>query len=111
MVDSLTAMTQSAGAVLRTGHKVTNITGTHPAMKIQLADHTEVETQYIVAALDPQVTYQLTGKVPNSHLAALCERLIPVRGAALDLSLRRLPDPTINFALHDLRSLMGAPRG
>ncbi|MGP0585629.1 protoporphyrinogen/coproporphyrinogen oxidase [Paenibacillus timonensis] len=100
MVDSLTAMTQSAGAVLRTGQKVTAISGTYPTMKIQLADHTEVETQSIVAALDPQVTHQLTGKVPNSHLAALCERLIPVRGAALDLALRRLPEPTINFALH-----------
>lgn len=100
MIDSLTALTQSAGAVLRTGQKVTSITGAHPAMRIHLADHTKVETQSIVAALDPQVTHQLTGKVPNSHLAALCERLIPVRGAALDLALRRLPDPNINFALH-----------
>lgn len=100
MVNSLADRARSAGAVLRTGQKVVSISGTHPAMNVQIVDHLMVETQYIVAAIDPQITHKLTGKVPNSHLANLCERLIPVPGAVLDVSLRRLPDPSTNFALH-----------
>ncbi|MGZ4122854.1 MAG: phytoene desaturase family protein [Tumebacillaceae bacterium] len=100
MVDSLADAARSAGAEMRTNQKVVSISGTHPAMKVELADGVEIVTQYVVAAIDPQVTHQLTGKVPHSHLATLCEGLMPVLGAALDVSLCRLPDPSTNFALH-----------
>ncbi|MBL0386926.1 NAD(P)/FAD-dependent oxidoreductase [Tumebacillus sp. ITR2] len=100
MVDSLADKARSAGAVLRTEQKVIAISGTHPEMKVVLADGREIATQHIVAAINPQVAHQLTGAVPNSHLAKVCKRLIPVLGAALDVSLRRLPDPNTDFALH-----------
>ncbi|ARU60851.1 hypothetical protein CBW65_06890 [Tumebacillus avium] len=100
MVQALGERAQEAGAAIQTGQKVTAIKGTRPEMTVQLADGTEIATGAVLSTLSPQVTAQLTGAEPDSHLGKLCSRITPVYGSALDVVVRRLPNPNANFALH-----------
>lgn len=100
MVDSIAQRARQLGVTIRTGQKVTALTGKHPALHVQLADGTSITSRYVLAALNPKVTHQLVGSSPDSSLAALCRGLTPVYGASLDVALRRLPDPKTHFALH-----------
>jgi phytoene dehydrogenase-like protein len=105
LVEKLAARARQAGADLRTGQKVTAIRGAHPAMTVHLDDGTTIAANHVLAAINPQVTAKLTGATPDSQLGALCRRLLPVQGAALDVALRNLPDPDTHFALDLQRPL------
>ena len=100
MVDDLAQRAIEAGATVQTGAKVAAIRGTHPEMVVQLADGTEIRTRNVLSTLAPKATFQLADAKQDSRLGALCDRITPVYGAALDIALRRLPDRGTNFALH-----------
>ncbi|TCP52200.1 phytoene dehydrogenase-like protein [Tumebacillus sp. BK434] len=100
MVDALGVRATAAGAAVRTGHKVTRIRGTHPELTVQLQDGTEICTRAVLSTLRPQVTAALAGAAPDSHLGRLGRQVVPVYGSALDVVVRRLPNPQANFALH-----------
>ncbi|PWK16580.1 phytoene desaturase family protein [Tumebacillus permanentifrigoris] len=100
VVNALGERAAQVGANVQTGKKVTAIRGTHPEMTVQLADGTEIATRNVLSTASPSKTFELADAKPTSQLGVLCDRVTPVYGAALDVALRRLPNPGTNFALH-----------
>jgi phytoene dehydrogenase-like protein len=87
------------GVTILQQQNVTEISGTKPEMLITLADQKQISTRSVISTVSPTSTYNMVRDAEHTSLADLKETLIPVKGACLDIALKRLPVPQTTFAL------------
>ncbi len=99
MVHQLEEKAVQAGVTILESHKAVEINGSYPDMQVTLANQQIVSTKYVISTASPQTTCTMVKHAEGTNLAALKETILPVKGACLDVALRRLPNPKISFAL------------
>lgn len=96
LVDGLQGIAAEAGVELRLSASVRAI---EPDGQLRLADGSLIEAHTVVLATGPVEGNTLTGG-QNAVLRHWSEAAVPVKAACLDLGLRRLPNPAVNFGLN-----------
>lgn len=97
LVDGLEEAAVAAGAVVRRGARVREVTAAGRVRGLRMADGTEFAADAVVLAVPPQVARELA---PWSEpLALAADTAIPAYAACLDIGLRRLPNARRGFAL------------
>jgi phytoene dehydrogenase-like protein len=123
ITDHLIREAEKHGVTMQLGATVTAISGTRPHMEVALQSGEVIGTENVISTLPPKATARLiaaaavhntathltatTGTsvahayAPSSHtrLHTWADTTLPVRGVALDLLLKKLPNPQTTFAL------------
>jgi phytoene dehydrogenase-like protein len=105
VVDTLRIRAEALGVVVHSGTRVERVTladGGRAVRGVRLASGQEVEANAVVLAVPPRAASGLVLERASSGqptLARWADTAVPVRAAALDVGLRRLPYPDRWFAL------------
>jgi phytoene dehydrogenase-like protein len=97
MAAALSDAARGAGAILETGARVARTEPTARGWRAVTLAGDAIETSALVLAVSPAEAAALAPSV--AALKAASEAAVPVRAAALDVALSRLPDPQRCFAL------------
>lgn len=97
MVEGLGAAAVAAGARIHPNVRVRSVAPAGEAYRVSLGEGEELTARQVVLAVRPAVAAAL---VPGSPvLSAWSEQAVPARAACLDLGLRTLPEPKVQFVL------------
>ncbi len=100
LVDGLRENACSCGVNLHAGAKVEEVVCDGTGVQaVRLASGATIQTKTAVLACSPTAAANLVGGRPGEHLRSWERQARPVRAAALDVGLRRLPRPRLTFAL------------
>jgi phytoene dehydrogenase-like protein len=100
LVDSVREAARSLGVKLHAGAKVEEVVcGDTGVQAIRVASGATIAAKIAVLACSPTTAAHLVGGGPGEHLRSWERQARPVRAAALDVGLRRLPRPKLTFAL------------
>ncbi|MGB2695758.1 MAG: NAD(P)/FAD-dependent oxidoreductase [Dehalococcoidia bacterium] len=97
LVDGLRQAATDAGARIVTGARVAAIEHAGAVRGVRLEDGTVQDAAAVIVAGGPQLAASLVEG--NADLRRWADAAIPVRAACLDVGLRRLPNPSVRFAL------------
>ncbi|MEJ8546553.1 phytoene desaturase family protein [Brevibacillus borstelensis] len=98
LIDDLREEALMAGVTIRLNQHVAAIEGTTPTIKVALPQG-ELSARYVISSAGPAATYRMVKNAEQTVLAEWKNTLIPVKGAALDVIVKKLPNPAISFAL------------
>lgn len=102
LVDALRDRAIEGGAIVKTGDAVAKVEARGPSdLRVVLQGGREIAARAVVLATGPHAAAALAPSLPA--LAGFAERAQPVRVAALDLALSRLPRPRTTFGLGTAR--------
>jgi phytoene dehydrogenase-like protein len=100
MVENLRARALQAGVTIQCNQRVAEIAGITPEMELRLTDGRTVRTRHVLSTAGPAATYKMVKNAENTRLAVWKDTLVPVKGACLDVALKKMPNPALSFALH-----------
>jgi phytoene dehydrogenase-like protein len=98
IVDQLKEKAIQAGVTIQ-HQRVVNIDHDHKVRSLTLTDDQAVEVSAALVAAAPKDLYGLVKHMEPVTLHRWREQAIPVRGACLDIALRKLPNPQCSFAI------------
>jgi phytoene dehydrogenase-like protein len=99
LINDLREQALKAGVTIRLRQHVATIEGETPAIKVGLTETRFLSAKYVISSAGPAATYRMVKHAEKTVLARWKYTLIPVKGAALDVIVKRLPNPDISFAL------------
>ncbi len=102
LVEGLRAKAEAAGVKIRSGVRVAKVEHdpqTSRVLGVRLADGTMHAASSVIVAASPKETCDLIEGGEKTALGEWARKAIPVKAAALDIALERLPQPQSNFAL------------
>jgi phytoene dehydrogenase-like protein len=100
LVDGLRDTLRSAGVRIVTQARVERLIEADGAvMGVRLATGAEYHAPIVILACDPSTSVQLVEGPAKAELQRRQKAAVPVRAACLDVGLKTLPRPRVNFAL------------
>jgi phytoene dehydrogenase-like protein len=100
LVDGLRKSLTAAGVRIVTQARVERVLEADGAVDgVRLATGAEYHTPNVILACDPPTSVQLVAGRAKTELESWQKAAIPVRAACLDVGLKTLPRPRVNFAL------------
>jgi phytoene dehydrogenase-like protein len=99
LIDGLRCRASEAGATVRTGTRVTSVSGSEDGVLVGLAGGEVVQSRTAVVAVTPKAAVELLGLGANTLLARFTTRSVPMKAACLDVALDRLERPRQRFGL------------
>lgn len=101
LVDGLLDAARAAGVTIHTGARVQAVEQTNGRVTgIRLDNNRLVRANSVIVAGSPADASRLVDKGSHPSLQAWAEQAIPVRGACLDVALRRMPNSEVTVAAH-----------
>jgi phytoene dehydrogenase-like protein len=103
LVDGLAGAAAAAGVAVTGGDPVQAVRRNGPAWLVQLRSGREWTSEAVVLAVPPKAAAGMLAGAEGRTLEAWAEAAVPVKAAALDLALRRLPRPRRRaaFGIHE----------
>jgi phytoene dehydrogenase-like protein len=99
IVDQLKARAISYGVEFVTGTAVRQIKGAAPNLEVDLSDDKKIQTEFVISTASPTEFLHFFQQEIPSHLQKMIEAAKPIKGACLDVALKKLPNPNLHFAL------------
>ncbi|WP_088069880.1 phytoene desaturase family protein [Gottfriedia luciferensis] len=99
IVNDLAKKAEQLGVDIKKRVVVSKVLGSYPTIQIILKDEQLIEANCLLSTINPHDFAKLMNEqIPQSFLN-ICNQMIPVKAACLDLVMTALPNPKINFAV------------
>ncbi len=98
IINQLKTSAVQSGVTIQNGVYVDKIQKRGPNFTVTLSDHTTFDTNYVITTASPNETMNLFDFNSNI-LSEIVNQIKPIKGASLDIALKKLPNPNIQFAL------------
>lgn len=98
IVDSLRQKATAAGATICEQVRVTKVEAGKPLLTVALEPDVQLNTRAVIFAVPPATAEKLLNRT-DTRFTLWKNQLIPVKGASLDIAVRRLPRPDVCFAM------------
>ncbi|WP_088105875.1 phytoene desaturase family protein [Halalkalibacter urbisdiaboli] len=99
IIQQLNEQATLKGVTILTRQNIASIHGEYPTFHVGLSNGDSVLTRTIICTASPSETGRLFKQYATPTLDSMLKASIPVKGAALDLALKRLPRPNLHFAM------------
>jgi phytoene dehydrogenase-like protein len=99
LVDGLRAQAEAAGVVIHTGSRVERVEHDGRVRAVTLANGHSQAVSQVILATGPAEAAALVPHSDGLPLQNWADEAVPVQVASLDLGLRRLPRPEVQFAV------------
>lgn len=100
IIDQLHNKAVITGVQVKTHTSVKQMKPTeHDGIKITLSNNEEIFSKYVISTIGPLELTNLLDTTVNVEANQIFSQLTPIKGASLDISLSRLPQPKKLFAL------------
>ncbi|TFD96629.1 NAD(P)/FAD-dependent oxidoreductase [Jeotgalibacillus sp. R-1-5s-1] len=106
MIDQLHQKATLSGVHVQTRRAVKQIEpAPHGQVKVYLSDGEEMLAKHVICTTGPHELHEMTRSIMPVEQKECLSRMIPVRGATLDVALTKLPYPKQLFAIDPARAL------
>ncbi|XRG78560.1 FAD-dependent oxidoreductase [Rossellomorea sp. GAMAL-10_SWC] len=99
IVNDLIKKANQLGVTIQNSTVVSKITGSYPNINLILKNDTMINTSCLLSTINPIDLVKLIDEPISDSFLQKCNQMIPVKAACLDLVMKGLPNPKLNFAL------------
>lgn len=99
IVNDLIKKANQLGVTIQNSTIVSKITGSYPNINLILKNDTRINTNCLLSTINPNDLVKLIDEPISDSFLQKCNQMIPVKAACLDLVMKGLPNPKLNFAL------------
>ncbi|PET71379.1 hypothetical protein CN514_07265 [Bacillus sp. AFS001701] len=99
IVNDLIKKANQLGVTIQNSIVVSKITGSYPNINLILKNDTRINTSCLLSTINPIDLVKLIEEPISDSFLQKCNQMIPVKAACLDLVMKGLPNPKLNFAL------------
>ncbi|MEH7512927.1 NAD(P)-binding protein [Gottfriedia acidiceleris] len=99
IVNDLIKKANQLGVTIQNSTVVSKITGSFPNINLILKNDTRINTSCLLSTINPNDLVKLIDEPISDSFLQKCNQMIPVKAACLDLVMKGLPNPKLNFAL------------
>ncbi|MES9683588.1 hypothetical protein ABWK22_11820 [Gottfriedia acidiceleris] len=99
IVNDLIKKANQLGVTIQNSIVVSKITGSYPNINLILKNDTRINTSCLLSTFNPIDLVKLIEEPISDSFLQKCNQMIPVKAACLDLVMKGLPNPKLNFAL------------
>ncbi|MEH7611730.1 FAD-dependent oxidoreductase [Gottfriedia acidiceleris] len=99
IVNDLIKKANQLGVTIQNSTVVSKITGSYPNINLILKNDTRINTSCLLSTINPNDLVKLIDEPISDSFLQRCNQMIPVKAACLDLVMKGLPNPKLNFAL------------
>jgi len=99
IVNDLIKKANQLGVTIQNSTVVSKITGSYPNINLILKNDTRINTSCLLSTINPIDLVKLIEEPISDSFLQKCNQMIPVKAACLDLVMKGLPNPKLNFAL------------
>ncbi|PEJ58324.1 hypothetical protein CN692_08600 [Bacillus sp. AFS002410] len=99
IVNDLVKTAEQHGVAIQKSSSVCKVTGTYPNINLELRNDTSISTKCLLSTINPVDLVKLIDEPVSDSFLQKCSQMIPIKAACLDLVMRGLPNPKLNFAL------------
>jgi len=99
IVNDLINKANQLGVTIQNSTVVSKITGSYPNINLILKNDTKINTSCLLSTINPIDLVKLIDEPISASFLQKCNQMIPVKAACLDLVMKGLPNPKLNFAL------------
>ncbi|MFF2877151.1 FAD-dependent oxidoreductase [Gottfriedia sp. NPDC057991] len=99
IVNDLIKKANQLGVTIQNSTVVSTITGSYPNLNLFLKNDTRINTSCLLSTINPIDLVKLIDEPVSDSFLQKCNQMIPVKAACLDLVMKGLPNPKLNFAL------------
>ncbi|PFH85714.1 NAD(P)/FAD-dependent oxidoreductase [Bacillus sp. AFS088145] len=99
IVNDLIKKANQLGVTIQNSTVVSKITGSYPNINLILKNDTRINTSCLLSTINPIDLVKLIDEPISDSFLQKCNQMIPVKAACLDLVMKGLPNPKLNFAL------------
>jgi len=99
IIDQLHNKAVIIGVQIQSGMKINEIKKIENTFKVSLSTEEELTCKYVLSTISPQELLKIFGNNISQTQLDFLKQIIPVKGAALDVALTKLPKPDRLFAM------------
>ncbi|MFB7138094.1 FAD-dependent oxidoreductase [Gottfriedia sp. NPDC056225] len=99
IVNDLVKTADQHGVAIQKSSSVCKVSGSYPNINLELRNETSISTKCLLSTINPVDVVKLIDEPVSDSFLQKCSQIIPIKAACLDLVMRGLPNPKLNFAL------------